>query len=117
MLQAQYGKNGGVGALSELVPHFSHVVSQLQDEVMRARMLPIAHLFSKFPRLVREVARTGGKQVDLMIEGEATELDRAIIEAISDPLIHLLRNAVDHGIETPEVRLAANKPPSGIVRP
>ena len=115
MLQAQYGKSGGVSALSELVPPFSHVVNQLQDEVMRARMLPIAHLFSKFPRLVREVARTDGKQVSLLIEGEATELDRAIIEAISDPLIHLLRNAVDHGIETPEVRLAAGKPPSGIV--
>jgi two-component system, chemotaxis family, sensor kinase CheA len=70
MLQAQYGKNGGVSALSELVPHFSHVVSQLQDEVMRARMLPIGHLFNKFPRLVREGARTAGKQVNLEIEGE-----------------------------------------------
>jgi two-component system chemotaxis sensor kinase CheA len=116
MLRTQYGKDGGVGALSELAPHFSHVVDQLQEEVMRARMLPIASLFNKFPRLVRDVSRTADKQVSLVIEGEATELDRAIIEAINDPLIHLLRNAVDHGLETPEERQAADKPPMGIVR-
>jgi two-component system chemotaxis sensor kinase CheA len=98
------------------VTHFSHVVDQLQDEVMRARMLPIASLFSKFPRLVRDAARTAGKQVNLIIEGEATELDRAVIEVIADPLIHLLRNAVDHGLETPEARQAAGKPAVGIVR-
>ena len=116
MLQADHGKDGSVSALSELVPHFSHVVNQLQDEVMRARMLPIAHLFSTFPRLVREAARVAGKQVNLEIEGEATELDRAIIEAVSDPLVHLLRNAVDHGIETPQTRLAAGKQPVGTIR-
>jgi two-component system chemotaxis sensor kinase CheA len=99
-----------------MVPHFSHVVNQLQEEVMRARMLPIASLFNKFPRLVRDVARLGGKQVNLVIEGEATELDRAVIEAIGDPLIHLLRNAVDHGLETPAVRQAAGKPATGTVR-
>lgn len=116
MLQAQYGKHDGVGALSELMPQFSHVITQLQEEVMHARMLPIAHLFNKFPRLVREVARTAGKQVNLVVEGETTELDRAIIEAIGDPLMHLLRNAVDHGLETPEARLAAGKPANGTVR-
>jgi two-component system chemotaxis sensor kinase CheA len=115
-LRAQYGKEGGLGALSELAPHFSHVVDQLQDEVMRARMLPIASLFNKFPRLVRDVARPAGKQVKLIIEGQATELDRAVIEAVGDPLIHLLRNAVDHGLETPELRQAAGKPPTGAVR-
>ncbi len=116
MLQAEYSKSGSVGALSEMVPHFSHVVNQLQEEVMRARMLPIAHLFNKFPRLVREVARQANKQVTLVISGEATELDRAIIESIGDPLIHLLRNAVDHGIETPAERQAAGKSPTGMVR-
>lgn len=116
MLQAQYGKGEAVSALSELTPHFSHVVSQLQEEVMRVRMLPIATLFNRFPRLVREAARSAGKQVDLMIEGEATELDRAVMEAIGDPLIHLLRNAVDHGLETPEARLAAGKPAAGTIR-
>jgi two-component system chemotaxis sensor kinase CheA len=117
MLRVQYGKNGGViSALGEMMPHFSHVVDQLQEEVMRARMLPIASLFNKFPRLVRDVARAAGKQVNLVIEGEATELDRSVIEAIGDPLIHLLRNAVGHGIEIPEVRLATGKPPTGTVR-
>lgn len=116
MLHTQYGKDGGtVGALSELVPQFNHVVDQLQEEVMRARMLPIATLFSKFPRLVRDAARNAGKEVNLMIEGEATELDRAIIEAISDPLIHLLRNAVDHGIESPQERQAEDKSTTGTV--
>jgi two-component system, chemotaxis family, sensor kinase CheA len=98
------------------VPHFSHVVDQLQEEVMRARMLPIATLFNKFPRLVRDTARSADKQVNLIIEGEATELDRAVIEAIGDPLIHLLRNAVDHGIESPQARQAAGKPATGLVR-
>ena len=116
LLQTQYGKADGVGDLSKLAAHFSHVVDQLQDEVMRARMLPIASLFNKFPRLVRDAARRAGKQVNLIIEGEATELDRAIIEVISDPLVHLLRNAVDHGLEPPEARQAAGKSPVGVVR-
>jgi two-component system chemotaxis sensor kinase CheA len=115
ILQAEYGRNNGVGALGELIPQFSHVVNQLQEEVMRARMLPIAHLFNKFPRMVRELARKAGKQVDLIISGETTELDRTIIEAIADPLLHLLRNAIDHGLEMPETRLAAGKPPSGTI--
>lgn len=115
ILQAHYGRNNGVGALGELIPQFSHVVNQLQEEVMRARMLPIAHLFNKFPRMVRGLAREAGKQVDLIISGETTELDRTIIEAIADPLLHLLRNAIDHGLETPQARLAAGKPASGAV--
>ena len=115
-LRAQYGKDGALGALDEMAAHFSRVVNQLQDEVMRARMLPIAHLFDKFPRLVRDVARAAGKQVDLVMEGEATELDRSIIEVIGDPLVHLLRNAVDHGIESPQERKATGKPPTGTVR-
>jgi two-component system chemotaxis sensor kinase CheA len=90
-------------------------VDQLQEEVMQARMLPIARLFGKFPRLVRDLARAAGKQVNLVIEGEATELDRSIIEVIGDPLIHLIRNAVDHGIESPQERMAAGKPPTGTV--
>ena len=118
---AQYGasgaqrSNGAIGALSDMTTHFDRVVDQLQEEVMQARMLPIANLFQKFPRLVRDVARTGGKQVDLVIEGQDTELDRSIIEVIGDPLIHLLRNAVDHGIESPQERVAAGKPPTGTI--
>jgi len=116
MLRTQYGKAGSVVALDETISRMSQVVDQLQEEVMRARMLPIAHLFDKCPRLVRDAARTAGKQVDLVIEGQSTELDRSIIEAIGDPLIHLLRNAVDHGIESPQARSMAGKPPTGTVR-
>jgi two-component system chemotaxis sensor kinase CheA len=79
-------------------------------------MLPIARLFNRFPRLVRDVARAAGKQVELVIRGEDTELDRSIIEVMGDPLMHLLRNAVDHGIESPQERVAAGKPPTGTVR-
>jgi len=115
-LRTQYGRDGTVSDLSDMSAHVGRVIDQLQEEVMRARMLPISHLFGKLPRLVRDVARAAGKQVDLIIEGEATELDRSLIEVIGDPLIHLLRNAVDHGIETPERRVAAGKPATGKVR-
>jgi two-component system chemotaxis sensor kinase CheA len=116
MLRTQYGKAGSVAALDETLSRMSQVVDQLQEEVMRARMLPIAHLFDKCPRLVRDAARAAGKQVDLVIEGQSTELDRSIIEAIGDPLIHLLRNAVDHGVESPQARSVAGKPSTGTVR-
>ncbi len=115
LLYGQYGKNGTTNALADMVTHFDRVVDQLQEEVMQARMLPIKHLFHKFPRLVRDVARASGKQVNLVIEGEATELDRSVIEVIGDPLIHLLRNAVDHGIEPPDERIAMGKPPTGTI--
>lgn len=111
----EYTKEEMMGELNETTTHMGRVVDQLQEEVMRARMLPISHLFDKFPRIVRDVARSAGKQVDLVIEGGATELDRSLIEAISDPLIHLLRNAVDHGIESPAEREAAGKPATGTV--
>jgi two-component system chemotaxis sensor kinase CheA len=114
-LRVQYGKDGVIGALSDMATHLERVVDQLQQEVMQARMLPIEHLFRKFPRLVRDVARASGKQVNLVIEGEGTELDRSVIEVIGDPLIHLLRNAVDHGIEPPQERVAAGKPPAGTI--
>lgn len=114
-LRAMFGKEDIVGELNETSTHMARVVDQLQEEVMNARMLPISHQFDKFPRIVRDAARTVGKQIDLIIEGGATELDRSLIEAIGDPLIHLLRNAVDHGIEPPEERVAAGKPPTGTV--
>jgi two-component system, chemotaxis family, sensor kinase CheA len=114
-LSAEFGKNGNIGRLGEMVTHFGRVVGQLQGEVMQARMLPIEHLFEKFPRLVRDLARAADKKVNLVIEGAATELDRSVIEIIGDPLIHLLRNAVDHGIEPPEERVAAGKPETGSI--
>ncbi|HNT75437.1 MAG TPA: chemotaxis protein CheA [Anaerolineae bacterium] len=116
MLRNQYGKGTMTTALSELNSDLGRVVDQLQEEVMQARMVPIAQLFSKFPRLIRDVARTAHKEVDFVIEGEATELDRAVIELIGDPLVHLLRNAVDHGLESTQVRTAMGKAARGTVR-
>jgi two-component system chemotaxis sensor kinase CheA len=88
----------------------------LQEAVMAIRMLPISHVFSRFPRLVHELSARLGKDVDLEFEGESTELDRGLIEKISDPLTHLVRNAVDHGLETPGIRVAEGKSPTGILR-
>ncbi|HEX7045109.1 MAG TPA: chemotaxis protein CheA [Burkholderiales bacterium] len=88
----------------------------LQDAVLGIRMLPIGFVFSRFPRLARDVSAMLGKQVELAISGERTELDKAIIERITDPLTHLVRNAIDHGIETPEERRRAGKPAYGSIR-
>jgi two-component system chemotaxis sensor kinase CheA len=89
------------------------ITSELQEGVMKTRMQPIGTIWNKFPRVVRDLARDCGKQVNLSMDGEETELDRTLIEAIRDPLTHLVRNAVDHGIETPEVRRLAGKSETG----
>jgi two-component system chemotaxis sensor kinase CheA len=89
------------------------LTSELQEEVMRTRMQPISNVFDKFPRVVRDVATTRGKQVLIEMEGKETELDRSLLEAIKDPLTHIVRNSVDHGIETPEQRVARGKRPEG----
>jgi len=91
------------------------ITNELQQEIMKARMIPIAQLFSTFPRLVRDLAQNRGKQVDLLLLGTETELDRTIVEEVRDPLIHLVRNAIDHGIESTEERLKHNKSPIGRV--
>ncbi|MGC8462084.1 MAG: chemotaxis protein CheW [Acidimicrobiales bacterium] len=92
------------------------ITTELQEAVMKTRMQPIRNVWSKFPRVVRDLAMTCGKQVRVEMEGEHTELDKTIIEAIRDPLTHVIRNAVDHGIETPEERSAASKPGEGRIR-
>jgi two-component system chemotaxis sensor kinase CheA len=99
-----------VDRLSETVTHIGRITDQLQKEVMGIRMLPVANTFHKFPRMVRDLANKFNKKVDLVIEGEDTELDRSVIEEITDPLIHLIRNSLDHGIELPEERIKAGKP-------
>ena len=91
------------------------LVSDLQNAVMKTRMQPIGRLFQKYPRLARDLARQLGKDVELVLSGEDTELDKTMIEDLNDPLVHLVRNAVDHGIETREERAAANKPPKALV--
>ncbi|MBO8142024.1 MAG: chemotaxis protein CheA [Firmicutes bacterium] len=96
--------------------HLSRITAELQDTIMQARMVPLETLFRKFPRMVRDLARRLGKDVRFEILGEDTELDRAVIEQISDPLVHLIRNAVDHGLEPPQDRVAAGKSAQGLVR-
>lgn len=95
------------------VQSLSMVTTALQETIMKTRMQPIGVVFNKFPRIVRDLARSLNKRVNLHIEGAETELDRSIIEAIKDPLTHLVRNSIDHGIEPPEVREKVGKPPEG----
>ena len=109
----RYKGDEQVRTLSDISTHLSHIVSQLQENVMMARMLPIESLFDRFPRIVRDLSQTLAKDVELVFEGRETRLDRTVIEEIADPLIHLIRNAVDHGIESPAKRVVLNKPAKG----
>ena len=99
--------------LSEAGVHLGRVSNELQEGVMKVRMLPIDQLFKRYPRLVRDLVHNTDKDVKLITKGEDTELDKMVIESISDPLIHIIRNSVDHGIETVEERLRAGKPAQG----
>ena len=99
--------------LSGITSTIERLTGQLHSAVMSVRMVPIERLFIKFPGVVRNLARQQQKEIDLMIEGEDTELDKTVLEQIYDPLVHLLRNCVDHGIESPEERIAQGKPPAG----
>ena len=104
------------GRLLSTALHVKSITRNLQDAVMKARMQPIANIWNQFPRLVRDLALQSGKQIVLEMEGGDTGLDRTIIEAIKDPLTHILRNAIDHGIETPEERARAGKTAEGHLR-
>jgi two-component system chemotaxis sensor kinase CheA len=101
--------------LDEPLHQLSALLRELRDEVFKARMLPFAFAAERFPRLVRDLARKQGKEVSLQIEGREIELDRGILEEISEALMHILRNAVDHGMEGPDARVAAGKPFSGVI--
>lgn len=107
--------NANDDEIAETITHLGRITDQLQEEVMHIRMLPISSSFSKFPRMVRDMCQKVGKNIDIVIHGEETEMDRSMIEEINDPLIHLVRNSVDHGIESPEVRRAAGKPERGTI--
>jgi len=100
-------------ALEETVQQSSRLITELRDEITASRMVPVSQVFDRFPRLVRDAARTVGKQVEFVVEGKGIELDRSMLDEIGDSIVHLLRNAIDHGIETPEKRLAAGKPATG----
>ena len=100
-------------ALTETVAQTSRLVADLQDEIMTSRMVPVWQVFDRFPRLVRDAARSVGKPVEFTIEGKEVELDRSMLDEVGDPIVHLLRNAVDHGIESPAERKAQGKPEAG----
>jgi two-component system chemotaxis sensor kinase CheA len=103
-------------ALDESVSQLDMLVVNLQNAVMKTRMQPIGRLFNKYPRLARDLARQLGKDVELVLSGEETEIDKTMIEDLNDPLVHLIRNAVDHGVESPEQRASAGKPAKSLVR-
>src|SRR5688572_30810661 len=100
-------------ALTDAVTEASRLVSDLQDQIMASRMVPVWQVFDRFPRLVRDSSRALGKQIEFTIEGKEIELDRSMLDEIGDPVVHLLRNAIDHGFETASERVAAGKPPAG----
>lgn len=106
-------ENGADRAIVRAASDTARLVSALQEEVLGARMVPVAQTFDRFPRLVRDIARDLGKDVQFVTEGQDIEMDRALLDAVGDPIMHLLRNALDHGLEDPETRRAAGKPPTG----
>jgi len=102
--------------LSEAIGIMEKSITSLQDEVMKLRMVKVERVFSKFPRMVRDLAKKFGKKIDFVMEGLDTELDRTVLDEMSDPIMHLIRNAVDHGIESPEERRAMGKSETGLIR-
>jgi two-component system chemotaxis sensor kinase CheA len=110
--------NGGVDvvALRSVSEEIERLSGELRDTMMVLRMVPVATLFGRFRRLVHDLARETGKAIDLVTEGENTEVDKTVVERLADPLVHLIRNACDHGLEPPEQRFAAGKPAAGVIR-
>jgi two-component system chemotaxis sensor kinase CheA len=102
-------------ALLDTVHQIAGVSAQLQETIMDIRMLPMRHVFERFPRLVRDLARQQGKEIELILEGEETRVDKAIIDEVGEPLVHMIRNSVDHGIETPARRVAQGKTATGTI--
>ncbi|MFH1062969.1 MAG: chemotaxis protein CheA [Candidatus Omnitrophota bacterium] len=102
--------------LNEILTNIDRLTGDLQDEVMQARLIPMAQVFDRFPRMVRDLARSEKKQINFDVSGGEIELDRTVLDEIADPLVHLLRNGVDHGIELPNVRKENNKNPVGTIR-
>ncbi|MDR1947489.1 MAG: Hpt domain-containing protein [Desulfovibrio sp.] len=122
MLARQLEESGGqvdvsliAQNLTETTYSMARISDDLQDTIMKVRMVPVSSVFSRFPRLVRDLSRKSGKEVELIIEGEETELDKSVVEVIGDPLVHLIRNSVDHGIEPEAIRAERGKPAQGSV--
>jgi len=114
-LKAQYSMDTMVNNLNDANLYLGRLMNDLQESVMRLRMVGIGTVFNRFPRLVRDLAKKTGKEIELVLKGEDTELDKTVVEVIGDPLMHLIRNSVDHGIESPEVRRASGKPELGTI--
>lgn len=112
----QIGITHRLTELVETIEQMDRVTTDLQSVVMKVRMVPVGQVFNRFPRMVRDLSRELNKEINLTIEGEETELDRTVIDEIGDPLVHLIRNSLDHGIEHPDERLAKGKEPTGEVR-
>jgi two-component system chemotaxis sensor kinase CheA len=112
----QLARSGGTSAFSVPLQRLSHITTDLQEGVMKTRMQPIGSAWNKLPRLVRDLAHETGKKIALDMHGEATELDRQVLELMRDPLTHMVRNSADHGLEPPEVRRAAGKPETGRIK-
>uniref|UniRef100_A0A7C5Y9I0 Chemotaxis protein CheA n=1 Tax=Fervidobacterium nodosum TaxID=2424 RepID=A0A7C5Y9I0_9BACT len=109
-------KKYNIKEVDESLAQLSRITLDLQNVVMKVRMVPIEFVFNRFPRMVRDLSKNLGKEINFVMEGEETELDRTFVEVIGDPLVHLIRNAIDHGIETKEERIALGKPPIGTVK-
>ena len=116
MRAAQVASKYDIGELSEVMTNINRLTSDLQYTVLAMRMSPVDYLFGKFPRLVRDMSKKEGKDIDLAVEGKEIELDRLVMDEINDAMAHLLRNAVDHGIETPEQRARAGKRRKGTIK-
>ncbi len=112
----KFGKDPVRARFADALAKQSQVMYKLQRSVMKIRMVPVEQLFRRFPRLVRDLAKSGNKDVQLILQGENTDLDKSILDALAEPLTHLVRNAVDHGIEDPETRRQAGKPAQGTIR-
>jgi two-component system chemotaxis sensor kinase CheA len=115
-VEERYEGEAFLEELNQVVSIVSLVTTDLQIAVMKTRMLPIGKVFNKFPRMIRDLSRELNKKIELEITGEETELDKSIVEEIGDPLVHIIRNSCDHGIETPDVRLAAGKEEGGTIQ-
>ncbi len=114
-LLARLGRRHGLGDLTDALQVHNRLLAQLRDAVLAMRMVPVNQVFDRFPRMVRDLLKAQGKEAQLVIEGAEVEMDRTALEALNDPLVHLLRNAVDHGLENPAERAAAGKPPAGML--
>jgi two-component system chemotaxis sensor kinase CheA len=114
--EAQYGSRELAREIKDQYAVIDRIAQEMQAAVMGIRMLPVSEMFKRFPRLVRDIARKLGKRVELELSGESTEADKNVIEALANPILHLVRNCLDHGLELPEERLAAGKPDVGRVR-